>query len=82
MNRFDGADAPLLEVGVADREDLVEQQDVGIEVGGNREPQPHVHARRVVLERHVDEVLEARVLDDRVVDAVDLLARSGRGSRR
>ncbi len=45
MNRFTVADALLLEIGVADGEDLVEQQDVGIEVRGNREAQPHVHAR-------------------------------------
>ena len=57
-------DAPLLEVGVADGEDLVEQQDVRIEVRRDRKAQPHVHARRVVLDRHVDEVLEPGVLDD------------------
>ena len=68
-------DAALLEIGVADREDLVEQQDVGIEVRRDGEAQPHVHARRVVLDRHVDEVGEPGILDDRIVDALDLRPR-------
>ena len=73
MNRLHRRDAPLLKIGVADREDLVEQQDVGIEIRRDREPQPHVHARRVVLDRHVDEMFEPRVLHDGVVDALDFV---------
>ena len=51
-------EAPPLELGVADREHLVDEQDVGIDVDRHREPEPHVHARRVVLHRRVDELLE------------------------
>src|SRR5262245_44905613 len=66
---------PLLEIFVADREDLVEQQDVGIQVRRNGESQSHLHAGRVVLQRHVHEVLEPRVLDDGWVQALDVFPR-------
>ena len=51
---------------VADREDLVEQQDVGLEVRRDREAEPHVHPRRVRAHRQVDEVLELGERDDLV----------------
>ncbi len=50
----------LLERRVADREDLVDEEDLGLEVRGDREGQPHVHAARVVLDRSVDELLDLR----------------------
>src|SRR5262249_38837715 len=37
---LDAMDALLLELEVADREHLVEQQDVGLDVGGDGEAQP------------------------------------------
>ena len=39
----DLAEALALKLLVADREDLVQQQDVGIDVRRNREPEAHVH---------------------------------------
>ena len=42
----DLGEALALELLVADREDLVEQEHVGVDVGGDREAEPHVHARR------------------------------------
>jgi hypothetical protein len=65
---FHGGHAPLLKVGVADGKDLVQQEDVRIEIGGDGEPEPHVHAGRVVLDRHVDEMFEARIFHDRVIN--------------
>ncbi len=62
-----------LELGVTDREDLVDEQDVGVDVDGDREPEPHVHARRVVLDRRVDELLEPGEVDDLVEALPDLL---------
>jgi hypothetical protein len=41
--------ALLLEGCIADREHLVDQQDVGIGLDHHREPEPHQHPRRVVL---------------------------------
>ena len=57
---------------VADRQHLVDDQDLGLEVGGDGERQPDVHAARVVLHRRVDELLELRKGDDRVELADDL----------
>ena len=44
-----------LEDCIANREHLVNQQDVRIEVRGNRKAQPHAYARGAPLHRHVDE---------------------------
>ena len=47
---IEDVEALLLEGGVADREHLVDQQDVGVHLDRHREGQTHVHARGVVLE--------------------------------
>ena len=60
--------APPLEALVADGEHLVDEQDLGLDVGGDGEAEAHEHARRVVLHRRVDELLEPGELDD-VVEA-------------
>ena len=59
-------EAPPLELGVADREHLVDEQDLRLEVRGDREGKAHVHAARVALDRRVDELLDAGELDDLV----------------
>ena len=66
----DLAEALPLERLVADGEHLVEQQDVGLDVRGDREAEAHVHPRRVRAHRQVDEVLEPGEGDD----LVELLA--------
>jgi hypothetical protein len=66
-------EALLLEGGVADREHLVDEQDVGVDLDGHREREAHAHAGRVVLELEVDELLELREGDD-VVEAGARLA--------
>ena len=76
------AEALLLELRVAHRQHLVDDQDLGLEVRGHRERQPHVHAARVVLHRRVDELLDLGERDDLVELPVDLGAASCRGSRR
>ena len=38
-------DALLLEVGVAHGEHLVDEQQVGVDVGHHRESEPHLHPR-------------------------------------
>ena len=57
-------EALALERLVADREHLVDEQHVGIDVDGDCEAEAHVHARRVVLHLLVDEPLELGELDD------------------
>ena len=51
-------EAPLLEGGVAHREHLVDQEHVGFEERGDREPETHLHARRIELHLPVDRVLQ------------------------
>ena len=61
-----------LELGVADRQHLVDEQDLRLEVGGDREGEPHVHPARVALDRRVDELLDLGELDDLVEPRRDL----------
>ena len=70
----DLAHALALERGVADREHLVDEHDLRVQVRRDREAEAHEHAARVALDRRVDERLDARELDDRVEPAGDLLA--------
>jgi hypothetical protein len=59
-------EALVREALVADREHLVDQQHVGIDVNGDGEPEPHVHAGRVGLDRRVDELAQLGEVDDLV----------------
>ena len=68
------AETPVAEMQVADRQHLVDDQDLRLEMRGDRERQPHVHAARVVLHRRVDELLELGERDDLVELAADLVA--------
>jgi hypothetical protein len=70
---FDGFDAALLEIGIPDGEDLVEEQDVGCKLRRDREPQSHVHAGREVLDWHVDEMFESRIVHDVAIDRFGFL---------
>ena len=68
----EGVGALLLEGGVADREHLVDQQDVGVDLEHQREGEPDQHPRGVVLQLQVGEFLEFGELDHR--------RRGGRGA--
>ncbi len=68
----DDAEALPLEALVADREHLVEQQDVGVEERGDREAEPHRHPRRVRPHGPVDRVLDLGEGDDLVEPFADL----------
>ena len=54
-NVLHATEAPPLELGVADGEHLVDEQDLGLEVRGDRERESHVHPARVALHRRVEE---------------------------
>ena len=62
----DDLDDPRLRLGaevrVAGREHLVEQQDVRVDRGRDRETEAGAHPRRIGLERRVDELAELGVL--------------------
>ena len=47
-------------------------EDLGLEVGGDGEPEAHLHAARVALDGRVEELLDLRELDDLVELAGDL----------
>ena len=72
--RLHPPEALLLEGEVADGEDLVDDQDLGLQVGGHRERQPELHAARVALHGRVDEGADVRELDDLLEAALDLAA--------
>ena len=62
-------EALLLEALVADREHLVEQEDVEVDLDRDRVGEPHLHPGREVLQLLVDEALELGERDD-VVEAL------------
>ena len=57
---------------ITDREHLVHQENVGVDVDRHGEPEPHVHAGRVCLDRRVDEVFQLRKFHDLVETVADL----------
>ena len=61
-----------LERGVAHGQDLVDDEDLRLEMGGHRKGQAHVHAARVALHRRVDELADLGERDDLVELSVDL----------
>jgi hypothetical protein len=71
----DAAEALPLERLVADGEDLVEEEDVGVEECRDREAEAHGHPGRVRPHRAVDRVLELGERDDLVEAPADLGAR-------
>ena len=78
----EGVGALLLEGGVADRQHLVDQQDVGVGLHHHREGEPDQHPRGVVLQLQVDELLELGELEHGVEPAPRLAAGSGPSSPR
>src|SRR6185295_7072151 len=48
---------------------LVEEEDVGIDRGRDREPEPGAHAGRVRLDRGIDELADVGEVDDRLLAA-------------
>src|SRR5262245_46722724 len=60
-----------LEGGVADRQHLVDQENLWLEMDGDRERQADIHATRVVLGGGIDELLDLGEADDLVELAAD-----------
>jgi hypothetical protein len=74
LELLDPLHALALEGLVAHGQDLVDEQDVGVDVDGHGEGQAHVHAARVELDLGVDEPLDAGEVDDGVEVGVGLAA--------
>jgi hypothetical protein len=75
LELLDAFEALALERLVTDGEHLVDEEDVGVDVHRHREPEPDVHARRVVAHLHVDELLELRERHDLVEHTRDVALR-------
>ena len=58
LNALIRADALVLEIGIADRQRLVDDQHVGTHRGGDAERQPDLHAARVDAQRLVEVVAD------------------------
>ncbi len=56
--------ALLLEARVTDCKDFVDQQDVGVFARGTGECEPEEHARRIGVDRAVEELADVRKLFD------------------
>lgn len=63
---FHSLHAAILKLLVPDRENLVNDQDLGLQEGGHRERKLHIHAARVALHRGIDEILHTGEGDDLV----------------
>ena len=72
---FHPVEAFLLEIEVAHRQNLVDDQDIGVHAGCDREPEADRHAGAVALERRIDELLELGERNDLVHFPADLRAR-------
>src|ERR1019366_8675527 len=66
------SEALPLEGGIADCENLVDDQDFGVKVGGHRKSQADIHAGGVALDGRVEKLFNSRELDDLVEFADDL----------
>src|SRR5207248_1670680 len=71
--RLHAVEALLLERGIADGENLVDDEDLGIEMGGDSEGQADVHTAGVALGGRVEEAPDLGEGDDVVKLAIDLL---------
>ncbi len=65
-------DALALELQVADSENLVHQEDLGVQVSGNREGEPYLHPARIAFDHRVDELSGLGKLDDLLELRIDL----------
>ncbi len=63
-----------LKLGVAHGQDLVDQKNFGIEVGGDGEGEPHIHSARVPLDRGVEKPFDFGEGDDLIEFSFDLRA--------
>ncbi|OQA42175.1 MAG: hypothetical protein BWY52_02294 [Chloroflexi bacterium ADurb.Bin325] len=64
-------EAFLLECGIADGKDFIDNKDFRVQVRGHGEGEPHVHAGAVAFDRGVDELLDLGEGDDLVELAAD-----------
>ena len=66
------AEAFLLKLGIADRQHLVDDQNLGLQMRRDREGEPNIHAAGVALDRRIEKFLDLGKGDDLVELASDL----------
>src|SRR5580700_373107 len=64
--------ALLLKLAVANCENLVDDQDLRVEMRGNRERKPNIHTAAISLHGHINEPLDAGKIDDFIEVSIDL----------
>jgi hypothetical protein len=62
-----------LKGSISDCEDLIDEQDVGIEMGGDGESETNKHAARVALDRRIDKSFDLGECDDLIELASDFV---------
>ena len=68
---FHFIDATSLKFGIADCKNLINEQNIRVEIGGNRKRQPDIHSAGIVLHWSIDEFLDFGEADDLVKFAID-----------
>ena len=72
MHVAHGPEAFLLKPGIANREHLIDQHHVGLQMGGYGKAQPQAHARGVSFHGCIEEPVHAGKVDDRIQPGIDL----------
>ena len=54
----------LLEDIIADTQDLIDDENVGINMSRDRKSEPRIHARGIAFDRSIDELLDPGKVDD------------------
>src|SRR5205085_9132245 len=61
---FHFVQALLLKIRVADGEDFIDDENLGLEMRGDGESKTHIHAARIAFHRRVEELIDLRERDD------------------
>src|SRR5258708_38443132 len=64
----------FLERRVANRQHFVDEDNLGLEMRRDREPQPHVHSARIMFDRSVDKLVHFGECHDLVELALDFVS--------
>ena len=66
------SEALFLKFGIADGQDLIDNQNFRLKVRGDRERKPHVHSRRIMLDRRVEKLFDFGKVNDLIELPADL----------
>src|SRR5208337_1558518 len=72
---LDAREALLLESGIANSEDFINDEDLRVHFGSNGECEPRVHARGILLHWCIDEITNFGEVDDTLLSLLHLFLR-------